>query len=325
MLTRNTWATAWPPGLGLVAFALHERRRIALARARQQLRGEVEQRVEAGAGLGRGEAHRHQVAVTQRLLEGVVQLFRRHRVGVLEVLLHQRLVDLDHLLDDRAMRVLHAGEVGGRAIGAEEAVHHLGAAVGGQVDRQALLAELLAQPFEQGGQVAGRVELVDHDDAAQALLAGRLPHPARAHLDAGGGADHQHRGLGRGQHADRARQQVRVAGGVQQVQVAALGFQVAGRRVEGVLVFLLQRVEIAHRAAAGEFAAGLDRPGPVQQGLRQQGLAGAGVPNQHQVADIDGGCGHCLPVLRPSRVDSAPIRAPAGGGIASLQCGGPVC
>ena len=94
---------------------------------------------DAGAGARRHETDRHQVPFAQRLLERRVQLLRRD-LALLEVERHQLLVDLDHLVDQRAVRFGHRGEIG-FAVGIEEAVDDALAAVRGQVDRQAFLAE----------------------------------------------------------------------------------------------------------------------------------------------------------------------------------------
>jgi hypothetical protein len=88
------------------------------------------------------------VAFTQRLLERPVQLLGRELGALLEVEVHELLVDLDHLVDDRRVRRLHRREIG-VAVGIEEAVHDILAAVRRQVDRQALLAEDLLDAREQ--------------------------------------------------------------------------------------------------------------------------------------------------------------------------------
>ena len=79
------------------------------------------------------------MSVAQRLLERRVQLLRRD-LALLEVLRHQRLVDFDDLVDERAVRAAHRREVG-LAVGIEEAVDDALAAAGGKIDRQAFLAE----------------------------------------------------------------------------------------------------------------------------------------------------------------------------------------
>ena len=105
-------------------------RRVALRRIRHQPREDVEQLRDAGAGLGGDEAHRHQVALAQRLLERVVQLLRRQLLALLEVQRHQFLVDLDHLVDDlRCARLRPWRSRRFAAPGVEEAVDDARAAV----------------------------------------------------------------------------------------------------------------------------------------------------------------------------------------------------
>jgi hypothetical protein len=122
--------------LGLVALAAHEQRRVAFAGVRHVARDHVEQVLHARAGARRHEAHRHDVALAQRLLERLVQRGRVDRT-LLEIALHRRVVDLDDLLHDLPVHVGHRQEVRLAAV-LVEAVDHAFAAVGRQVDRQYL-------------------------------------------------------------------------------------------------------------------------------------------------------------------------------------------
>ena len=88
---------------GGIALALVEQRRVAFGRIGRQLDEDVEQLGDAGAGARRHEAHRHEMAFAQRLLERRVQLLGRD-LALLEVERHQLLVDLDDLVDERAVR-----------------------------------------------------------------------------------------------------------------------------------------------------------------------------------------------------------------------------
>ena len=124
------------------------------------------------------EAHRHEVAFAQRLLERRVQL-RRRDLALLEVQRHQLLVDLDDLVDQRAVRVGDRREIG-FARGIEEAVDDALAAVGGQVDRQAFLAERRLDRAQNARQVdVLGVDLVDDDQPAQLALGRPFHHPRR--------------------------------------------------------------------------------------------------------------------------------------------------
>jgi hypothetical protein len=101
----NTCASACFFGSGsarsssaLVARCLDVDRRIALGRIGQERDDDVDQLADAGAGFRRREHHRDQMALAQRALERRVQLLGRD-LALLEVGLHQLLVDLDHLVD----------------------------------------------------------------------------------------------------------------------------------------------------------------------------------------------------------------------------------
>ena len=207
----------------LGAFALEELRRVGLARVGQQLDDHVEQFGDAGAVARRDEADRDQVPFAQRLLERRVQLGRVD-VALFEVALDEARVDLDDLLDERAVRLRHRREVDlvARVARVEEAVDDALAAVGGQVQRQALLAERGLDLRHQGREVdVLRVDLVDDDHAAALALRRVAHHPLGHHLDAGRCADH-HRGrldgLQRGQRlaeeVGRARRVDQVDAGV---------------------------------------------------------------------------------------------------------------
>ena len=131
------------------ALALQEFRRVAFARMRQQLDHHVEQLGHAGPAARGDEAHRDQMALAQRLLQRGMQLAGID-VAIVEVAVDEGRIDFDHLLDQRAVRRIDRAEVG-MALAVVEAVHHLAAATIGQVQRQALLAESLADLFQQTG------------------------------------------------------------------------------------------------------------------------------------------------------------------------------
>src|SRR6185437_1433248 len=99
-----------------LARALEEWRRVAFGRIRQKSRENPQQLPDAGAGLSRSEAHRNEMALTEGLLERVVELLRGDLLALLEIDRHELLVELDHLVDELRMRQLHGGEVGLRAV-----------------------------------------------------------------------------------------------------------------------------------------------------------------------------------------------------------------
>jgi len=117
-------------------------------------------------------------------------LFRRARcscsganLALLEVLLHQRFVHFHHLVDERGVRFLDGRKIG-FAVGIEEAVHHVGAAFRGQVDRQAFPPDRLLDLARIAGRSAfSAVDTVDHDHAAQVPLRRPLEHAVGGELD----------------------------------------------------------------------------------------------------------------------------------------------
>ena len=265
---------------------------------REQFRGDVEQFLDAGAAARGDEAHRHQVAFAQALLERVVQfLALEAALAEVEVVVHHRLVDLDHLVDDLLVPVGDRAEVA-VAGGLPEAVGDALAALGRQVERQHFGAEGFAQVVEQGVEFGARVvDLVDDDHPAQVARLGVLHHPARAVADAGVGIDHDRDGFHRGQRGQGGAAEIRIAGRVDQVDVDGL---LAGRRVvdagdgrvDGVAALLLDRIEIGHRAAAFDRACRLDRAAGMQQGFEQDCFAGARVACEGHVADLLCGVRH---------------------------------
>ena len=94
--------------------AFLERRRVDLGRVGEQSLGDIQQFAHADPGARRTEQHRHQVAFAQALLERVVQLVAGQPVlAEFEVVLHHRLVDLDHLVDDFLVPDGHVAEITG--------------------------------------------------------------------------------------------------------------------------------------------------------------------------------------------------------------------
>ena len=270
---------------GVVTFALDEQRRVALGRIGRELDEHVEQFGHARAGARGDEAHRHEVPVAQRLLERRVQLLRRD-LALLEVFRHQLFVDLDHLVDERLVRRRHRREIAlARRI--EEAVDHPLAAVGRQVDRQALLAERLLDLREHVGEIdVLGVDAVHDDQPAQAPLARPLHHPRRDHLHARARVD-DHRGrLDRVERADRLADEIGKARRVDQVDARPLRLEVEQRRAQRVLVLLLQRVEVADRRAALDAAARRHRAGLDQQRFGQRRFARRTVADERDGADV---------------------------------------
>ena len=217
------------------ALAAQERRRVALARVRQQAVDDVEQRGHARAGARGNEAHRDQVAVAQGLLQRRMQFGGIH-VAVVQVALDEGAVHFHHLFHQGAVGGLHRAQVTGAAA-VEEGVDHLHrAAVGhgaGQVQRQALAAEGGLDLRQHGGQVGARgVDAVDDHHPVEPALGGVLHHAQRHRLDPGGGVEHHHRGVHRLQRRQAVADEIRRARRVDDVDAAALPVAVQHRRLQ---------------------------------------------------------------------------------------------
>ena len=258
-----------------------ELRRIAFRRIGQQQVDRVEQFGDTGAIACRNEQHRNQVPFAQRLFQRRMQLARID-VAVVQVALDKFRVHFHHLLDERAVGVGHRAEVA-LALRVKKTIDHFRTAGGGQVQRQAFLAEGLAQLFQQGGQVhALGVDLVDDDDAAQIARLGPLHHAHAHHLDAGGGVDHHRRRVHRFERRHRLADEIGVARRVDEVHARAAMFQVQDGGVQRMLGAPLHRVEVAHRRAALQAARRADRAAAVQQGFGQTGFARRCLADQRQ-------------------------------------------
>ncbi len=263
-------------GLRRIAFALDEQGRIALGGIGQQLGHHVEQLGNASAGAGRDEAHRHQMVFTQGLLEGRVELLRRH-FALFQVNVHQCLIHFHHLIHQGAVGLGHGGEIG-FAAGVEEAVGDLAAARRRQVDGQALAAEGGLDVGQQAGQVeVFLIDLVDDDHAVQLAGLGPVHHAVGGELDALLRVDHHHGGLHGVQGAHGLSHEVGVAGGVEQVDAHVLMIEVGDGKLDGMLVGLFQGIVIAHGGATLHGTGCEYGAGGGKQGFDQAGLAGTAV------------------------------------------------
>ena len=274
--------------LRIRALAFVELGRIAFGGVGQQAVEHVEQLGHAGAVARGGEADRDQVPFAQRLLQRAVQLLRVD-VAVVEVALDEIGVDFDHLLDQRAVRRLDRREV--RLVPrlrrrVEEAVDDFGTACRRQVQRQAFLAERRLDLRHESGQIQPlRLDLVDDDHAAQLPLGRPLHHARGHHLDADLRVDHDRRGVHGLERRHRLADEVGIPGRVEQVDARFAVQEVDDRRVERVLDFALEGVEVADRGASLQAARCTDRPRLPQQRLDQAGLARRCLPDEGDRSD----------------------------------------
>ena len=225
------------------------------------------------------------MAFPQRLLQRRVQFGGGH-VAVVEITVDKRAVHFHHLFHQRAVCGIHAAEVA-LALAVVEAVHHLRAIGGGQVQWQTLAAEGGLDVGQQRRQVHARcVYSVDDDEPVQVAGGGVVHHAPRHRLDAHGGVDHHRCRLHRLQRRQALAQKVGRAGRVDEVHAGAGVLQVHDGRVQRMLHPAFERVVIADRGATLQRAGCLQGPGLDQQRFGKTRFSGPCRPDQGQGADV---------------------------------------
>ena len=181
--------------------------------------------------LGARKAHRDDVTFAQRLRDRGVQR-RRIRRPRFKVALHRFVVYFHHALDEGAVHVRDGHDVG-LALVVREAVDHVRAAFGGEVDGENAVPEGVAQFAQEALQVHARgVNLVDDDHAAEVALFGPLHHAAGHEFNALDGV-HNHRDVFDGvESGKRLPGVVRVPRGVDHVNAHGREFGKRGVHVD---------------------------------------------------------------------------------------------
>ena len=256
--------------------------------------------------LGRHSARdREDEPSRDSVLERVGDLLETELLPV-EIALHQRLVGLHDLVEQllavlldepcqlvrnrSGLRFLAAVRTG---VGAHvEHIHDPGQLVlapDGELDCDAALRELALELAERAEEVRPlAIEHVDEEHARQPELVGALPDPARPHLDTHHAAQDEERPLDDAERAARLTLEARIAGHVDEVQLAPLPVEVRERERDRHPPLLLVVVPVADRRAA------LNRPQAVQlAGLEEkrfdQGrLAGPTMADDGDVAELSG-------------------------------------
>ena len=266
------------------ALAFEEVRWVGLAGVGQQLDDDVEQLGHPRTAARRGEAHGDQMPLAQRLLQRRMQLAGID-ISIVEVAIDEIAIDFNHLLHQRSVRRIDAAEIA-VAFAVEEAVHDLAGAGIGQVDRQAFTAEGGLDLREQLGQIdTGRVDAVDDDQAIETARGCVVHHPPRHRLDAEHRIDHDSRRLHGFQRRQALTQKVGAARGVDEVDARCRMVEMQHAGVQRVLHPSLERVVVAHRAAALQAARCADGAGACEQGLGKAGLAGGCGPDEGERSD----------------------------------------
>ena len=258
---------------------------------RQAVAGEcVEQLAHALVPLRRGAEDRDERAGVERAGDVRLQLGDRD-LALGQVLLQQRLVALDHGLDQLAAGVGDVDRAAGRDVRlrVEQAVHlaHPRAGAVGDVEQHAVLAERLLDRRHEGRQVhALGVELVDDDGARQAEGGGLLEHLPRRRLDAVHRRHHDDRRLDRGEGFEGGADEVGGAGGVEDVEVLAVVVGVEDVGVDAEVVIVLLVVGVGDRRPVVHAPEPVDRVGVEEEGVGEGGLARGPVPHECNVADV---------------------------------------
>ena len=236
------------------------------------------------------------MAFTQALFERVVQfLTGQTLLALVQKVIHHRLIDLDHLVDDALMRFGDTGKISDAAR-LEKTVDDGFAVIGRQIDRQAFRAERLAQLFDQCAAISP-IDFVDDDDARQAARLGVMHQAMRAVFDPIVRIDHNCTSFHGGECGQRRPAEIRRAGSINQVDVtiAFAGIGPIDRGdygVERLFALFFHRLVIRNRGAALDGPRSTDHAARMQQGLEQRGLARGRVTDERDVSDAFGGVGH---------------------------------
>ncbi len=281
-------------------------------RARQVVDDRVEQRLHALV-LERGSEQHRRDRVGQRAgAQGALDHLRRDRRLVLEVRLHQLVVELGDRVDQGV--VPHPGGVCelGRDVADGVLLPEVVLVDDGlhldEVDDAAVLVlladrqlhghrvrpEALAHRLDGVREVgAGAVHLVDERDAGHAVAIGLPPHRLALRLDAGDRVEHRHRAVEHAQRALDLDSKVHVSGSVDDVDPMIAPERRRGRRRDGDAALLLLRHPVHRRGALVDLPELVRAPGVVEDPLGRRGLARVDVGHDPDVADAveaDLGC-----------------------------------
>ena len=287
--------------VGLRVDALHRR---DVERAREVVDDGVEERLHALVLEGGAEQDGRERARERAGAEGAADHLGRDRVLVLEVALHQLVVELGDRVDQQVMVLLRELEQLGRDLADREVLAevvvvrdrvHLD-----EIDDAAVMllladrdlhadrvrAEAVAHRLDGVEEVgAGAVHLVDERDARHAVAVGLAPHGLGLRLHAGDGVEDGNRAVEHAQGALDLDRKVHVPGRIDNVDpmVAPLGRR--RRRRDRDAALLLLRHPVHRRRALVHLAELVGAPGVVEDALGRRRLAGVDVRHDPDVAD----------------------------------------
>ena len=265
---------------------------LALLHRRRQVRGdEVHHFLDAQAALPRDVEDRDERALQDGFAERADQFVRRELLVIQEAL-HQRLVGLDDLVHQRAGGRGHVAQDSfGRLRGRLQHVHDAfesRADADGQVVRHAFRAERFLDPGHEAGVVHDvvAVHLAHEDDAGETAFLRRGVHAAGVEFDSVRGGDVEERDVRGLQPAERGADEIRVAGGVNEVDLDVLPAAVGQRHEDAALALLLLVLEVEDRVLLVHAAGARDFAGLEEHLVEERGFAASGMADGDDVPDV---------------------------------------
>src|SRR5262249_27648907 len=133
------------------------------------------------------------------------------------------------------------------------------------------------------------VEHVDEDESSQTLPVAALPEPLRVHLDPQRGVPDDHRRVDDAQRSDRIRDEARLPGRVEQVDLAVEVLEGGHGGADRHLSRLLVGLEVRNGGTILDAAEAVGHPGLEQHRLVERGLTRAPMAYEGDVPDPVGG------------------------------------
>ncbi len=267
------------------------------------LHEQVEEAGRAEVLRRRAAEDREEVVVGNRVLQRGGELLARD-LALLEVALHERLVGLDDGVDEllavgRGLRRDLLRDIDGVAL-APALRRHVRAHVEEIDDAlelvlvadrdlhgDAFLGELLAELVEHDEEVGAlAVEHVDEEDAGETELLGAVPEPRRLHLHPVHAVQDEEGALDDAECGDRVRLKARIAGRVDEVQLAVLPLRVADRGGQRHLALLLVLVPVGDGRPLLDCAEPVRRAGLKEHGFDEGRLASPPMADHGDVTDL---------------------------------------
>ena len=240
----------------------------------------IQQLRNADAAARIREQNRHDVRLIHRPFERGVQDVVI-RLLAAEILLHQRVIQLDDLIENSRVRLGRRERI---SLSPSLFSRHSTTALpppAGKIDRQTFVAERFLNLCDQRFQIDFRqIDLVDDDRRGADLATGDFHHPPGDDFDPALRVDDDDYGLHRRQAAMRVADQIRAARRVDEVDPLAEVIRMQDGRVDRMPVFLFLLFEIAEAAPVGHGALVLDGPAGKEHGIDQRGFPAAAVADE---------------------------------------------